>query len=151
MKSNLLKVSFQVQQKQSGSAQILFSCHNDMKLLHEACTHIMFIWLSLLQCIAGALPVGSACFCHSVCVCVIHSSLSLLRLTANIQVGRCLQWLNLCVCFFNMSTIRDEFRSMYRHSNTAYGNGTAHTTQLHSQSTHSMHEFQSGTLKMNIQ
>lgn len=30
---------------------------------------------------------------------------------------------------------------MYKHSNTAYGNGTAHTTQLHSQSAHSMHEF----------
>lgn len=36
---------------------------------------------------------------------------------------------------------------MYRHSNTAYGNGTAHTTQLHSQSTRSIHELQSGTLK----
>ena len=34
-----------VQQKQPGLAQILLSCHNDMILLYEACTQIMFIWL----------------------------------------------------------------------------------------------------------
>ena len=45
-KANLLhNQSDPVKQNQPGLAQILLSCHNDMKLLYEACTQIMFIWL----------------------------------------------------------------------------------------------------------
>lgn len=47
MISEAVSVSDPVEQKQPGLAQVLLSCHNDMILLYEACTQIMFVWLKL--------------------------------------------------------------------------------------------------------
>jgi len=116
-----------------------------LRSMHTDNVHMVKI---LLQCIVKPLLSSKAFFLSQ---CVIHSSLF-----PSQDWKPTYRWEDatkpVCfVLFFNMSTILDKFLFMYRHSNTAYGNETAHTTQLHSQSTHSIHEFQSGTLKMNIQ
>lgn len=110
----------------------------------RACTQRMLLWLRYTT--VPCKNHRSVCF-HSVWFTVLSP-----------QVGGCLRcvslpvlFVNCCrrlfvffnslslVFFLNMSTALNTFFFlsifMYRHSNTADGNGRAHTTRLHSQST----------------